>query len=69
MILPKDVTDQIQVGAVDDELVAVNKCVCGEVFDHWYFYLSIYPDSPNECPACGRKFYFTSTVRVFEVTD
>ena len=69
MTLPKDVTDQIQVGDVDGELMAVTRCVCGKEYTHWFFYLSIYPDAPNQCDACGRRFYFTQTIRVFEVCD
>lgn len=63
-----DVTDKIELGSVDDELVPITKCVCGAEFEWWHFYISIYPDTPYGCPKCGREFYFENTVKVYQVT-
>jgi DNA-directed RNA polymerase subunit RPC12/RpoP len=63
-----DVTALVRVGAVDDESVPLERCVCGARFETWRGpILSIYADDPTECPSCGRRLYFQSSVRVYEV--
>jgi hypothetical protein len=63
----RDVTHLVRFGDVYDESLPIARCVCGERFPRWDFIISIYPDSPKECPKCGRKFYFSASVKVFEV--
>ena len=54
-----DVTDKVSIGGYDEEIVSLTKCVCGATFHLWGwddgFLVSIYPESPYECPKCGRK--------------
>lgn len=64
-----DVTDQVDFGNSDDESLPLTKCVCGKKFEYWEFVLSIYEDSPNKCPNCGRKLFFRNSIRVYEVKD
>ena len=65
----KDVTAQVDFGFPDDEFLSLLKCVCGETFTYWEHCLSIYEDSPKECPTCGVKLYFESVVRIYQVID
>ena len=65
----KDVTHLVGRGDVDGEHSYLTKCVCGDESDQWDFVMSIYPDDPAKCPKCGRKFYFSCSVTVFEVVD
>lgn len=63
-----DITDQVETfGLNDDECLSLTRCVCGEQFEPWDFILSIYEDSPKECPSCGRQMYFSARIRVYEV--
>ena len=66
-----DVTDQVDFGWPDDECLPMKKCGCGATWALWEWdglLLSIYKDDPRECPECGRKFYWESHIKVFEVT-
>ncbi len=65
-----DVTALVETGEIDDELLSLTKCVCGRKFEYWKFPLSIYRE-PNlrQCPECGRSFYFSCAIRVFEIVD
>ena len=58
-----DVTELMAYEQIDDELLYVSKCACDATKD---FIINVYADDPNACPACGRKFYFTNTVRIYE---
>ncbi len=64
-----DVTDSVEVGGIDGELMPLEKCVCGKQFDYWDFILKNERDRTNDCPACGRRLYFSVKVSVFEVRD
>ena len=64
-----EVTDQVEFGGNDDEVLPITKCVCGARFGAWKFYISIYDDTPYPCPVCGRKMYFDASVRVYEVEE
>ena len=66
-IVPVDVTDQVSFGNSDDEMLPLTKCICGERFQEWNFIISIYKDEPRECPMCGRRYFFTTSTRVYEV--
>ena len=65
----KDVTDLVEFGSNDDECLPLYKCVCGAKYESWKFTLSIYsdPDWANECKFCGRKLYFSISIRVYEI--
>jgi hypothetical protein len=66
-IVSVDVTDQVSFGNSDDEYLPITKCICGERFGHWNFTIGIYKDEPKECPMCGRRYFFTTSTRVYEV--
>jgi len=67
--MERDVTDQVDFGWSDDEFLPITKCVCGERFGWWEFSIGIYADEAKPCPACGRKFFFSTQVTVYEVVD
>ena len=43
------------------------ECVCGYGKAPWTFLISIYKESPTECPVCGRKYYYTQKTTIHEV--
>lgn len=66
----KDVTDQVECGPIDDELLVITRCVCGKEFTVWDFSISIYYEAPyntHQCPACNRKLVFSNRIHVYEV--
>lgn len=67
--MDKNVTDLADFQENDGEYLPLKRCPCGAEFQPWSFILSIYRDSPNECPHCNRKLYFTSAITVWEVAD
>ena len=68
--MTKDVTDLVHFGECDGESLTLTQCICGFLHHDWCGpILSIYPEHPTECEKCGRKFYFTSEIRIFEVKD
>ena len=60
-----DVSKQVGWYGLEDELLALTKCVCGQIFEPWDFIVSIYADSPHTCRKCGREYYFRNDVRVY----
>lgn len=64
-----DITELVEFGNADDEVLPLIKCACGKRFTPWDFILSIYRDMADECPSCGRKMYFSFSVRVWEVSS
>lgn len=64
-----NITDQIQIGDIDDELLSILCCACGTKFDPWDFSISIYDDDPVKCPSCGRKLFFKCMIEVYELKD
>ncbi|KKM40390.1 hypothetical protein LCGC14_1563890 [marine sediment metagenome] len=65
-----DVTAEVDFGWNDDETLPLTKCVCGEKWGAWSGpLLGIEKDYPTECPNCGRKLYWTTRIRVLEITD
>ena len=63
-----DVTDQMGFSLNDDEILPLTKCICGATWKVWSGpYISIYEDDPYSCPKCGRKFFWSSNIRVFQV--
>lgn len=64
-----DVTDKVGYGNAEDEYLPITECVCGTKFGYWEFSIDIYKDSGIECPKCGRKFYFKSTITIYEITN
>ncbi len=70
----KEVTDLVEFLGNDDECLPITKCICGARFDPWTFIISIYrngnPHSfSDECIHCKRKFYFRTSIRIFEIKD
>lgn len=64
-----DVTEKVNYGLNDDEALPLTKCVCGTTFRPWEMILSVYDDTPEACPVCGRRMFFRVSIRVFEVID
>lgn len=56
--------DKINVFQVDDECLTI-QCICGYGKNPWEFVISIYEDFPEKCPECGRKYYFSNSIRVY----
>ena len=65
----KDVTSLIEQGEIDDEVMSILKCVCGEKFHDWKFYIGIYRNRPYRCNKCNRGLYFSVSVRIYEVAE
>ena len=65
--MDKDITNDCRYELNDDECLPLTRCACGQEFNPWSFTLSIYRDSPDICPNCGRKLYFGVKIRVYEV--
>lgn len=66
--MDKDITDEVKFN-FNDEYLPLNECACGEEFRPWNFVIGAERDYPKSCPKCGRKLYFTITVKVFEVGE
>lgn len=64
-----DVTKLVNFGNSDDESLPITKCVCGKEFNEWEFDISIYDDSPCECPECGAKLYFRNKIIVYQIKE
>lgn len=64
-----DVTEQVDFGWNDDELLPINKCVCGYKFKPWTFIIGVYEEDPYECPKCGAKLFFRTFIKVYEIVD
>lgn len=45
------------------------KCTCGYGEPPQHFKISCDPENPTACPKCGRRFYFTLDINIFEVPD
>jgi len=68
----KDVTELVDFGLNDDEVLPITTCVCGAEYNPWHFTISMGNDCGyllHPCPKCGRKLYFTVSIRVFEVVE
>lgn len=64
---PKDVTSHVSFTNNDDECLSITECSCGREFDAWDFVISIYADTPDKCPKCGKKFYFSNEIRIWQI--
>ena len=64
-----DVTKLVEFYDNDGESLPLIKCVCGAEYVPWGNILSIYRDLAKVCPKCGRKFYFTNEIKVYEVKE
>lgn len=64
-----DVTKDLDWNNPDDECLPVTKCVCGAEFSPWKFFISIYDDTPYACPKCGSKFFWRSSIKIFQVVE
>lgn len=63
----EDVTDKVEFGWSDDELLPITKCLCGANFSYWEHSISIYEENPYKCPKCGVGLYFRPDVRIYKV--
>ncbi len=64
-----DVTDNFEFDLNDDENLPVTRCICGQRYALWEFQLNYGKDSISECETCHRKFYFVTSIRIYEVVD
>lgn len=65
-----DVTREVEFEDNDSDSLPIIKCVCGQEFIAWDgFIISYGEDHPSECPKCGRKLFFTNSIRVYEVIE
>lgn len=64
-----DVTGLVKFGNNDDECLPLTRCICGQEFGYWEHIINIYRDMAPPCPNCGRKLYFSFSIRVFEVVS
>lgn len=67
--MDKDVTDKVEFDLPDGECLPVNQCACGQKYPPWDFTFGMERDYPKCCPTCGRWFYFTVSIKVFEVEN
>lgn len=67
--MSKDVTSEVQFGNNDDEHLPLTKCICGETFELWGFMIGVYKDDPDECPECGRKYYFSNSIVIYQIEE
>jgi len=57
---------EVECGPINDEVMPI-KCICGygsNPGSTWDFIISIDKDDLDECPNCGRKYYFENRVKV-----
>ena len=59
-----DVTDKVQIGWIDDEVISLDRCACGLELDAEL--LSLGRDEPWQCAKCGRELYITQRTIVWE---
>lgn len=62
-----DITDKVEFGWNDDEALPLTRCVCGKKWNTWDFILGVEKDYPTECPSCGRRLFWSTHIRVFEI--
>lgn len=62
-----DVTTLVKFQENDGESLPLTQCVCGKKFDAWDFILGVYQDNPTRCKDCGREFFFSVEIRVYQV--
>ena len=62
--MKKDVTDIVKYGENDGEWCPLYECICG--YSEQFISLSIYEDEPDECPKCGRKYFFSYIYQLVE---
>jgi hypothetical protein len=63
----RDVTAGAHWQNPDDEALPVTRCPCGQTYGPWAMVLSIYEDRPDTMPCCGRRLFWSQTVRILEV--
>lgn len=61
-----NVTKRVKFSDNDGESLPITRCVCGEEFHPWHYYINIDPETSNRCPKCGKKLYFKAVITVYE---
>jgi DNA-directed RNA polymerase subunit RPC12/RpoP len=64
-----EITDKVEYGDVDADMLPLHKCVCGIKFPYWEFILNDHVSELQECPNCGRKMFFKHLISVIEVKE
>jgi DNA-directed RNA polymerase subunit RPC12/RpoP len=64
-----NVSDRVITEWNDDENLPITQCVCGHKFPAWDFIISVYRDNPTECPKCGAKLFWSTSIKVFQVIN
>ena len=67
--ITKDVEFSAYDGGNDGECLPITKCKCGKKFEGWDFIISIYDDTKDCCPNCGRILIFKNEIKIYEVLD
>lgn len=67
--MDRDITNFVSFGNNDNEFLPIKRCACGHISHLWDFKISIYRNSPTKCDVCGRKLYFSISIKVFEVEE
>lgn len=65
----EDVTKKMRHDWIDDDMMMIEKCICGfEVKNYGDYGFIIISDKNDlrQCPECGRRFYWEITI--YEVT-
>jgi hypothetical protein len=61
-VIETDVTEKVQWGNPDDELLPILKCVCGTLFKDWDNVIRRDVDDARPCPICGRILIWSISV-------
>ena len=61
-----DVTDKVDFGLNDEDLLPLYTCVCGQTFNSWDFILICESNEAAKCNNCKRELYFKLSIRIYE---
>jgi len=61
-----NVTPYFRYGDIDGELLPITRCICGAEWKPWSGMVLDWND-PTECPECGRKFTWSTSITIYEV--
>ena len=62
-----NITKEVEYGRIEGNTLPILKCICGEEFSGWHFFLVA--GSIVECPAGYRKMTFEYQIKISEVID
>lgn len=67
----KDITEFVEFGLPDGDILPIDKCACGTRYLPWDFLIGMNydPRRLHMCRKCGRKMYFEMTIKIFEASS